>query len=53
MLDRNFARPETAQLHATFEVVETRLDLGFEIGGRNDDTIFALEARGGSFGNLH
>ncbi len=53
MGDRHLAGPETAQLHAAFEIVEPLVDLRLEIGRRNDDAVFPLETRGGSFSHLH
>ena len=53
MRDRHLARPKAPQLHAALEVVEPFVDLGFQIGGGDDDAVFALETRGGSFSHLH
>ena len=53
MSDRHLARPKTPELHAPFEIIEPGIDLGFKIGGRNNDAIFALETGGGSFSYLH
>src|SRR5437763_11242103 len=53
MSDRHFARPKTPELHAPFEIIKPGIDLGFKIGSRNDDAIFALEAGSGSFSYFH
>ena len=53
MSDRHLARPKTPELHAPFEIIEPGIDLGFKIGSRNDDAIFAFEAGCGGFSYLH
>ena len=53
MRDRHLAGPEAAQLDAALEIVEPLVDPGLEIGRRDDDAIFPLETRGGSFSHLH
>ena len=53
MRDRHLAGPEAAQLHAALEIVEPLVDLGLEVGRGNDDAVFPLETRGGSFSHLH
>ena len=53
MRDRHLAGPEAAQLHPIFQIVEALIDPRLEVGRRHDDPIFALEACGGSFSDLH
>ena len=53
MGNRHLSGPEAAQLHTALEVVQALIDLGFKVGCRDHDAIFALEARCGSFGDLH
>ena len=53
MRDRHLAGPKAPQLHAAFEIVEPLVDLGFQIGCGDDDAVFPLETRGGSFSHLH
>ena len=51
--DRHLAGAEAAQLHAALEIVEAFVDARLKVGCRDHDPIFALKARGASFGDLH
>ena len=53
MRDRHFARAEAVDTDAVLHLVQARIDLGVEIGRRNDHLEFAPETFGQRFGNLH
>jgi len=53
MRDRDLARPEAAQLNATFELAEPFGDPRLEIGCRHLNLKFALKAVGKSLGDFH
>ena len=44
MRDRHLAGAEAVDADAVLEIVQAFVDLGLEIGGRDDDAVFALEA---------
>ena len=50
---RHLAGTKPIDPHLALQLVEPGVDLGVEIADRNDDPVFALEALGQSFRNLH
>src|SRR5437660_8984742 len=53
MRHRHLAGAKAVDADLTLELVEPRIDLGVEIGDRHHHAVFALEAFGESFGDLH
>ena len=53
VVHRHLARPEAAELDTVLHLVETGHDPRLEISGRDFDLVFALEAFGQGFSDLH
>ncbi len=53
MRGRHLAGAEAVEPHLALELIESGVDASFEIGGGDDHAVFALEAVGEGFGDLH
>ena len=53
MRNRHLAGSKSAQLHTALDIVEPLFDPRLQVGGRDDNAVFPLETRGGSFCHLH
>ena len=51
--DRHLAGAEAVDLDAVLHVGEALIDLGVEVGSRNDDLELVLQSLGEGFGDLH